>query len=117
MQLHERLSRNGGQSAVTHERDPFAEVKNRIHFAVIANLGPEPFKADADAPYMRERVMADIKSQLGEETGIAREDRERLVGEIADDILGHGPLERPLADESVTEVMINGPFDVWVERE
>jgi pilus assembly protein CpaF len=117
MQLHERLSKNGGQAAVTKERDPFAEVKNRIHFAVIGNLGPELFNADMDVPHMRERVMTDIKSQLDDETGIAREDRERLVGEIADDILGHGPLERPLADDSVTEVMINGPYDVWVERE
>jgi pilus assembly protein CpaF len=117
MQLHERLSKNGGQPAVEQERDPFAEVKNRIHFAVIGNLGPELFNADMDVPHMRERVMADIKSQLGDEAGIAREDRERLVGEIADDILGHGPLERPLADDTVTEVMINGPYDVWVERE
>src|SRR5439155_10350727 len=31
--------------------------------------------------------------------------------------LGHGPLERPLADETVTEIMINGPFEIWVERE
>jgi pilus assembly protein CpaF len=116
MQLHERLSR-GGVAASSDERDPFAEVKNRIHLAVIGSLGPELFNADVDAPHMRDRVLADIKSQLAEETGIAREDRERLVGEIADDILGHGPLERPLADDSVTEVMINGPFDVWVERE
>src|SRR5436309_1963881 len=116
MQLHERIS-TGGRSAVTPDRDPFADVKNRIHFAVIANLGPELFNADMDSPHMRERVMTDIRSQLAEETGISREDRERLTADIADDILGHGPLERPLADETVTEVMINGPFEVWVERE
>jgi pilus assembly protein CpaF len=51
------------------------------------------------------------------ETGLSRDDRDRLVGEIADDILGHGPLERLLHDESVTEIMVNGPFDVWVERQ
>src|SRR5205085_5935137 len=54
---------------------------------------------------------------LATETGIAREDRRRLASEIADDILGHGPLERPLADESVTEIMINGPYDIWIERQ
>ena len=54
--------------------------------------------------------------QLERETGLARADRERLVGEIADDILGHGPLERLLADDTVTEVMVNGPHDIWVER-
>jgi pilus assembly protein CpaF len=47
---------------------------------------------------------------------LARTDRERLVGEIADDILGHGPLERLLADDTVTEIMVNGPYEIWVER-
>ena len=44
-------------------------------------------------------------------------DRERLVAEISDDILGHGPIERLLSDDSVTEIMVNGPFDIWVERQ
>jgi len=39
------------------------------------------------------------------------------LADLADDILGHGPLERLLADESVTEIMVNGPFDIWVERQ
>src|ERR671923_1174799 len=66
---------------------------------------------------MRERVMAEIGTRLAAETGISREDRERIADQIADDILGHGPLERPLADDTVTEVMINGPYDVWIERQ
>jgi pilus assembly protein CpaF len=65
---------------------------------------------------MRDRVLADIRAQLDKEEGLARADRERLTGEIADDTLGHGPLERLLADDTVTEVMVNGPYDIWVER-
>jgi Flp pilus assembly CpaF family ATPase len=42
---------------------------------------------------------------LNDEAGLAREDRERLTSEILDDILGYGPLERLLADDSITEVM------------
>src|SRR5439155_8297591 len=34
-----------------------------------------------------------------------------------DDILGHGPLERLLSDDSVSEIMVNGPHDIWVERQ
>jgi pilus assembly protein CpaF len=66
---------------------------------------------------LRDRVTADIREHLGQEGGIARDDRERLVAEIADDILGHGPLERLLADDNITEIMVNGPFDIWVERQ
>jgi pilus assembly protein CpaF len=116
MELHERIS-TVRQGSGPGSPDAFAEVKNRIHFAVIGELGPRLFNADMNELEMRHRVMTDIREQLGHEEGLARDDRERLVAEIADDILGHGPLERPLADDSVTEIMINGPFDVWIERQ
>jgi len=117
MDLHERLSATRESMLTEPARDSFSEVKNRIHFAVISGLGPQLFNADMDARLMRERVLNDIRQQLAQEEGLARDDRQRIEGEIADDILGHGPLERPLADESVTEIMINGPYDIWVERQ
>src|SRR5207302_9396403 len=66
---------------------------------------------------LRARVTEEIRTQLADEPGISRDDRERIAAEIADDILGHGPLERLLADDSVTEIMVNGPFEIWVERQ
>ena len=70
-----------------------------------------------DPAALRDRVMADVRRHLAQEAGVSREDRERLAAEIADDVLGHGPLERLLNDDSVTEVMVNGPDEVWVERQ
>jgi pilus assembly protein CpaF len=116
MDLHERLSTSRPVTTPTGP-DPFAEVKNRIHLAVIGELGPQLFNATMDPIALRDRVVVDIRTQLGSEAGIARDDRERLVAEISDDILGHGPIERLLADDSVTEIMVNGPFDIWVERQ
>jgi len=115
MDLQQRLA---GRSAVIEESpsDVFAEVKNRVHLNVIGDLGPQLFNAEMNPLILRERVLTDIRAQLEREEGLARADRERLVAEIADDILGHGPLERLLEDESVTEIMVNGPFDIWVER-
>jgi pilus assembly protein CpaF len=114
MDLQERLASRGVVDDVT--ADPFVEVKNRIHLAVVGDLGPQLFNADTRPAALRERVLADIRGHLEQEAGLARTDRERLTGEIADDILGHGPLERLLADDSVTEIMVNGPYDIWVER-
>jgi len=116
MELHERLSTSTPITTLSGP-DPFAEVKNRIHLAVIGELGPQLFNASMDPMALRERVVTDIRTHLGSENGISRDDRERLVSEISDDILGHGPIERLLADDSVTEIMVNGPFDVWVERQ
>jgi pilus assembly protein CpaF len=116
MELHERLSA-AKPVVAPMGRDPFAELKNRIHLAVIGELGPQLFNVSMDPNTLRERVSADIRDHLAEEQGLARDDRDRLAAELADDILGHGPLERLLADDSVTEIMVNGPYDVWVERQ
>ena len=118
MELTQRLS--AAQPKKTHEAvtiDPFAEVKDRIHKSVISGLGPQLFNADTDPVTLRARVDTDINELLDQERGIARSDRERIGSEIADDILGHGPLERMLADDTITEIMVNGPLEVWIERQ
>src|SRR5213080_640235 len=116
MELHERLTTARSQPA-HGERDPFADLKNRVHFAVIGDLGPQLFNVSMDPETLRDRVLADVRDQLAQETGISRDDRQRIAIEVTDDILGHGPLERLLADESVTEIMVNGPYEIWVERQ
>jgi pilus assembly protein CpaF len=111
--LHERLKTPRPGAG---ERDPFGELKSRVHIAVIGDLGPQLFNVNMDPEELRERVLADLREQLAQETGISRDDRQRIALEVADDILGHGPLDRLLADDSVTEIMVNGPHDIWIER-
>jgi pilus assembly protein CpaF len=115
MELHERLT-TARTDAPVGERDPFADLKTRVHFAVIGDLGPQLFNVNMDPETLRERVLADVRDQLAQETGISRDDRQRIAIDITDDILGHGPLERLLADETVTEIMVNGPHEIWIER-
>src|SRR5689334_7800830 len=115
MELHERLT-TARPAPPPGRDDPFAEIKNRVHMAVIGDLGPQLFNVSMDPLALRERVLADIRRHLSEEQGISRDDRERLASAIADDALGHGPLERLLADDSISEIMVNGPYDVWIER-
>jgi pilus assembly protein CpaF len=86
--LHERLT-TARPAATPGRVDPFAELKNRVHMAVISVLGPRLFNVDIDSLALREQVLADTRRHLAQETGISREDRERLANEIADDALGH----------------------------
>jgi pilus assembly protein CpaF len=115
MELAERLG--NGNSPSQAARDPFAEVKDRVHQAAITELGPRIFNSDLEPTTLRRQVEADIAAQLEQEGGLARADREALVTAIADDVLGHGPLERLLGDDTTTEIMVNGPSEVWVERQ
>jgi pilus assembly protein CpaF len=117
MELHERIasSPTGVVALNRNGSDPFAELKNRIHLALVSELGPRLFDVE-DSAAVRDRVESEIDDQLGHETGLSRDDRRRLAAEIADDIFGYGPLERLLADPTVSEIMVNGPSDIWIER-
>ena len=123
MELHERLTTTNATgpvataAKVTHEREPFADLKNQVHMSVIGELGPQLSAANADEAATRERVVATVRRYLQTETGISRDDRDRITTELTDDILGYGPLERLLADDSITEIMVNGPGEIWIERQ
>jgi pilus assembly protein CpaF len=117
MELRERLGASSALSpAPAQVGDPFAELKNRVHQAVIAMLGRQLFDAELGPEAMRMRVREEVARLLEQEGGIARSDRQRLLEEIVDETVGNGPLERLLADDTITEIMVNGPHDVWVER-
>jgi pilus assembly protein CpaF len=51
-----------------------------------------------------------------EQTALSGEDRQRLMSEITDEVLGYGPLQPLLEDAEVTEIMVNGPDRVYVEK-
>jgi pilus assembly protein CpaF len=122
VELRERLA-GGNQPTTTVEHHPasaadtsFVELKDRIHMAVISELGPRLYNEALSHAALRDVVLADVRQRLAQERGLATTDRERLVQEIANDTLGHGPIEPLLQDDTVNEVMVNGPSDVWVER-
>jgi pilus assembly protein CpaF len=96
--------------------DPYAELKTRVHHACIAKLGPELYTAETTAD-LSERVLRAVTEQLAlDRTPLTRDERRQLVREISDDILGYGPLEPLLRDDSVTEVMVNASDMIYVER-
>jgi len=90
MELHERISRPFGTTGEAH--DPFSELKNRLHLALINDVRP------AD---LRRGRRSDLASSAGrgpisgtacrQRPVLSRDDRERLLSEIADDVLGYGP--------------------------
>jgi len=116
MDLHERIS-GARPSQGPSGPDTFSELKTQVHMTVIGDLGPQLFNVSMDPTTLRERVTAEIRRHLTQETGLSRAERDQITIDLADDILGHGPLERLLSDDTVTEIMVNGPYDIWIERQ
>ncbi len=99
----------------TKSSDPYAELKTRVHHACIAKLGPQLF-AEGNAD-LSEQVLRVVTEELTlDRTPLTREERRAIVRDITNDILGYGPLEPLLQDDSVTEVMVNGFDHIYVER-
>ncbi|MGQ9712503.1 MAG: CpaF family protein [Desulfotomaculales bacterium] len=88
-----------------------------VHKKVIAALKNLPAGADADRDLVRRKVVDLVYTTVDEEGWpLARADRQRIAGEVLDEILGFGPITPLLNDPEVTEVMVNGPDQVYVER-
>jgi pilus assembly protein CpaF len=113
--LAERLQvdRDAG---TTRARDPQAELKSKIHRACIARLGAAFLNLEGTNE-LEPRVRQLVREQLNaEEMPLSPSERERLERQIADDVLGYGPLEPFLHDPAVTEIMVNGYDQLFVER-
>src|SRR6266550_4102820 len=97
-------------------RESFREAKYRVQNRLINELDP---KLDLTNQVEVRRQIEELFGKIADEEGLAltRAERVRMLEQITDEILGLGPLEPLLRDETVTEVMVNGPQQVYIERE
>ncbi len=129
MSLQERL--NGGESlddaqvlqgrlgiaGLDRPLDRFADLRPTLHNACIAKVGPELIGSETDAEALRARVREVVADELARRPErLTTEEREQLISDVVDDVLGYGPIDRFVQDTSVTEIMVNGPHQVYVER-
>jgi pilus assembly protein CpaF len=129
MTLSDRLSRQGLTNGPVVERrgvpkrssryeDPFGPLKRSVHEALLAVLGPKLYDTHLDERELEQQVMQALQVVLQrDETPMTVADKARVAQEVADDILGHGPLEQYLRDPDVTEIMVNGHDQIYVERD
>src|SRR5947209_7013362 len=104
-------SRRAGMSS----QENMLELKNRVQQKLIAELDP---KLDLTKTDEVRRNVEDIFSQILETENIvlSRVERARLFEAVAAEILGFGPIEPLLKDNSINEIMVNGPKQVYIER-
>jgi pilus assembly protein CpaF len=111
------LGRSGAAPRTPRGIDPFAELKREVHRSLLETLGPHLYDSRLSQSELEQRVRITLQEVLSkEETPLTVTDRARIAQEIADDILGYGPLEPYLRDPDVTEVMVNGFDQIYVER-
>lgn len=101
--------------------DPFLNLKGRIHKRIVDEMSQGEKKGltdkDVDKKILEDFVAKIANLVMDEETiPVVRGDRGRVIIEVVDEVLGFGPIDPLLKDDSVSEVMVNSADQVYVER-
>jgi len=111
------LRRGSTSSSLLQTSEALTELKYKLHQRLIEELDPakleglEPAKA-------REAVESSARTLIAEEMpGIVGMTRDELVTAVADEVLGLGPIEPMLRDNTISEIMVNAPDTVFYEKE
>lgn len=109
------LTGRSGLASTPEQRNPTADIKSRVQNKLINDLNPSMDLTKTDE--LKKNILQSFEQILNEENIIlSRPERQKMFEQILAEILGFGPMQSVLDDESVTEVMVNGPKNVYVER-
>jgi len=97
------------------EIDEAAALRDRVHYQVVETLNKHDEKHGGSTSEAETRAIIDSALEQ-HASSMARPERNRIATEIYDSIRGLGPLEKLLSDESITEIMVNGAKQVFIER-
>jgi pilus assembly protein CpaF len=111
------LRRGSSSSSLLQTSEALTELKYKLHQRLIEEL--DPSKLDGLEPAKaREAVESSARALIAEEMpGIVGMTRDELVTAVADEVLGLGPIEIMLRDNSISEIMVNAPDTVFYEKD
>ncbi len=93
------------------------EMRQKMHQFVIHELGPLLTDQRVSETELRRQVDEQLHRALTQERlALTGAERQALVQSVTDDVLGYGPIDPLLRDDTLTEIMVNGPDHVYVER-
>ena len=108
--------RIGNQINRPSRQQQFEDVKTRIHSKLVDKLDLSRV-GDLKGDTLKREIRLVVEHLCDvEDTLLNRQERERIVEEVIDEVLGLGPLELILKDPTVSDILINGPKNIYIER-
>ena len=97
--------------------DEYSDLKRKIHNQFIEIVNQQDINLFNVQNEQEEQLIKTMESIIeARASNLTRAERNRLLKETYDDVMGLGPLEPLLSDGEITEIMVNGPYKVYVER-
>src|SRR6476620_3203480 len=93
------------------------ELRQKMHMFVISELGPILYDQRVSEADLRKQVEEQLHKALAQERlALTSQERQAVVQSVFDDVLGYGPIDVLLRDPNINEIMVNGPENIFVER-
>lgn len=110
-------NKNSSPTPFPFNRDPYVQLKTELHKKIVAELKDVPVADKDNNEFMVKRIEQLVEEMLlSENNSIPRLDRMRIANDIVDEIVAYGPITQLLNDPDISEVMVNGPNQVYVEK-
>jgi pilus assembly protein CpaF len=105
-----------GPQTARFQSNQYQEIKENLHRKILDEIDLESLNALKEN-VARERLDLEIRELLRrEKTPLPQFERDRIVVELLNEVFGLGPIEPLLADPAVSDILVNGPYEVYVER-
>jgi pilus assembly protein CpaF len=109
---------NVAMTAALMGSESFSGLRQKVQDALLLALGNRVGEPDANDEELKRMAKVEMAKVLAsEDVPLAEDERERLVDVIAADLLGYGPLQPLLSDDSVSEIMVNGTRSIYIEKD
>ncbi|OIO91159.1 MAG: type II secretion system protein E [Armatimonadetes bacterium CG2_30_59_28] len=96
---------------------PYYALKEKVQDRLVQEMDPELLSRGQHSDRLRSQVEEMINTAIQEDNmAMSRAERSELVGDLLNEIAGLGPIEPLLNDPEVSEIMVNGPFQIYVEQ-
>ena len=106
--------RQGIAPKPTPQQAQFVKLKSKVHARLVEEMQDEDSAEREDIVAKITELTNEILAQTN--TPMPRNERARLIESLINDVLGLGPLEQLLNDPEITEIMINGPRQIYIEQ-
>ena len=102
------------------KEDPFHDIKERIYNKIIEEIKTDTLKGieqNNGDNILEKEITAIIEEVLdNENVPVTKSERQKLISEIIDETVGFGPINPLIHDRTISEIMVNGPDQVYVEK-
>ncbi|NMB38727.1 MAG: CpaF family protein [Firmicutes bacterium] len=108
------------QIQVPKRSDPFLKLKGLIHEQLVSEVDSKLLEAseyDANRQELKDKVSQVAKRVIADEQfTLTRAETQQILSQIIDEVVGFGPIDSLIRDQDISEIMVNGPKQVFVER-